>query len=80
MDTASLRPARRRGRRALGRATRRLTSALLVIARRAALESFNDRLTRLMNLVFALVVPIGLVSLVIRPLLRRGQLADRPAS
>ena len=45
-------------------------SALWVIARRAALESFNDRLTRLMNLVFALVVPIGLVSLVIRPLLR----------
>jgi ABC-2 type transport system ATP-binding protein len=45
-------------------------TALWAIARRAAVESLNDRLTRLMNLVFALVVPIGLVSLVLRPLLR----------
>jgi ABC-2 type transport system ATP-binding protein len=45
-------------------------AALWVIARRAAAESLNDRLTRLMNLVFALVVPIGLVALVIRPPLR----------
>jgi ABC-2 type transport system ATP-binding protein len=41
--------------------------ALLLIARRAALESLNDRLTRLMNVFFVLVAPLLLLMLVIRP-------------
>jgi ABC-2 type transport system ATP-binding protein len=43
-------------------------AALWLIARRAALESLNDRLTRLMNVFFALVAPIVLLVLVVRPL------------
>jgi ABC-2 type transport system ATP-binding protein len=43
-------------------------TALWLIARRAAVESLNDRLTRLMNVVFVLVAPIAIVMLVIRPL------------
>jgi ABC-2 type transport system ATP-binding protein len=43
-------------------------AALWLIARRAAVESLNDRLTRVMNILFVLVVPIALVVLVIRPL------------
>jgi ABC-2 type transport system ATP-binding protein len=42
-------------------------SALLLIARRAAVESLNDRQTRLMNVFFALIAPILLLVLVIRP-------------
>jgi ABC-2 type transport system ATP-binding protein len=45
-------------------------AALWLIARRAAVESLNDRLTRLMNILFALVAPVALVALVIRPLSR----------
>jgi ABC-2 type transport system ATP-binding protein len=45
-------------------------AALWLIARRAALESLNDRLTRLMNILFALVAPVALVAFVIRPLAR----------
>jgi ABC-2 type transport system ATP-binding protein len=43
-------------------------AALWLIARRAAVESLNDRLTRLMNILFALVAPVALILLVIRPL------------
>ncbi len=43
-------------------------AALWLIARRAAVESLSDRLTRLMNILFALVAPVALVLLVIRPL------------
>ncbi len=43
-------------------------AALWLIARRAAVESLNDRLTRLMNTLFALVAPVALVAFVIRPL------------
>jgi ABC-2 type transport system ATP-binding protein len=51
-------------------------SALLLIARRAALESLNDRLTRLMNVFFVLVAPILLLVLVIRPaVVQAGDLA-----
>jgi ABC-2 type transport system ATP-binding protein len=42
-------------------------SALWLIARRAAVESLNDRMTRLMNVFFALVAPIVLLVLAIRP-------------
>jgi ABC-2 type transport system ATP-binding protein len=42
--------------------------ALWLIARRAAVESLNDRMTRLMNVFFALIAPIGLLLVVIRPL------------
>jgi ABC-type Na+ efflux pump permease subunit len=41
---------------------------ILVIARRAALESLRDRMTVVMSLLFALVMPIGLVVAVLRPL------------
>ena len=41
---------------------------LWLIARRAAMESLNDRLTRLMNVFFALVAPVVLLVLVIKPL------------
>jgi ABC-type Na+ efflux pump permease subunit len=43
--------------------------ALWLIARRAAVESLNDRLTRLMNILLAVVAPVTLVALIIRPLL-----------
>jgi ABC-type Na+ efflux pump permease subunit len=43
-------------------------TALWLIAWRAALESLNDRLTRLMNVFFALVAPVALLVLVIIPL------------
>jgi ABC-type transport system involved in multi-copper enzyme maturation permease subunit len=43
--------------------------ALWLIALRAAVESLNDRLTRLMNILLAVVAPVALVALVIRPLL-----------
>ncbi|MBV9895982.1 MAG: ATP-binding cassette domain-containing protein [Chloroflexi bacterium] len=43
-------------------------SALWLIARRAAVESLNDRLTRLMNVFFAFVAPLALLILAIRPL------------
>src|SRR5262249_4229595 len=39
-----------------------------LIAIRAAVESFNDRMTRLMNIFFAFVAPIALLLLIIRPL------------
>ncbi|MBV9603096.1 MAG: ATP-binding cassette domain-containing protein [Chloroflexi bacterium] len=54
-------------------------TALWLIARRAAVESLNDRLTRLMNVLFALVAPVALVGLVIRPMstLASGLLADQ---
>jgi ABC-2 type transport system permease protein len=39
-----------------------------LIARRAAVESLQDRLTLLMSLFFALVLPAGLLSLVVLPL------------
>jgi ABC-2 type transport system ATP-binding protein len=42
-------------------------SALWLIARRAAVESLNDRLTRLMNVFFAFIAPITLLALVVRP-------------
>jgi ABC-2 type transport system ATP-binding protein len=43
-------------------------SALWLIARRAAVESLNDRLTRLMNVFFAFVAPLALLVLAIRSL------------
>jgi ABC-type transport system involved in multi-copper enzyme maturation permease subunit len=43
-------------------------NALMLIAWRAAIESLNDRLTRLMNVFFALVAPVALLALVIVPL------------
>jgi ABC-type transport system involved in multi-copper enzyme maturation permease subunit len=43
-------------------------NALLLIAQRAALESLRDRLTRLMNVFFALVAPLAVLVLVIRPM------------
>lgn len=43
-------------------------TALLLIAWRAALESLNDRLTRLMNVFFALIAPLALLMLVVKPL------------
>jgi ABC-2 type transport system ATP-binding protein len=43
-------------------------TAVLLIGWRAALESLNDRLTRLMNVFFALVAPVVLLVLVVRPL------------
>ncbi len=43
-------------------------SLLLLIAWRAALESLNDRMTRLMNTFFALIAPIALLMLVVKPL------------
>jgi ABC-2 type transport system ATP-binding protein len=54
-------------------------AALWLIARRAAVESLNDRLTRLMNILFSFVAPIVLVVLVIRPLARLdpASLADQ---
>jgi ABC-2 type transport system ATP-binding protein len=42
-------------------------STLWLIARRGALESLNDRLTRLMNVFFAVVAPIALLVLAVRP-------------
>src|SRR5262249_33525133 len=42
--------------------------AVWLIARRAAVESLNDRGTRLMNVFFSLVAPLALLVLVIRPL------------
>jgi ABC-2 type transport system ATP-binding protein len=52
------------------------SGALLLIARRAALESLNDRLTRLMNVFFALIAPLLLLTLVIRPVVvQAGDLA-----
>lgn len=42
--------------------------ALWLIARRAAIESLNDRMTRLMNVFFAIVAPIALLVLAIKPL------------
>jgi ABC-2 type transport system ATP-binding protein len=49
--------------------------ALLLIARRAALESLNDRLTRLMNVFFALIAPLLLLVFAIRPVaLNAGEL------
>ena len=41
--------------------------ALWLIASRAAVESLNDRMTRLMNVFFAVVAPIALLLLAIRP-------------
>jgi ABC-2 type transport system ATP-binding protein len=41
--------------------------ALWLIALRASLESLNDRLTRLMNVFFALVAPMLMLFLVLRP-------------
>ncbi|HEX8968477.1 MAG TPA: ATP-binding cassette domain-containing protein [Chloroflexota bacterium] len=43
------------------------TVALLRIAWRAAIESLNDRLTRLMNVLLAVVAPIMLLVFVIKP-------------
>jgi energy-coupling factor transporter ATP-binding protein EcfA2 len=43
-------------------------TTLLLIARRAAIESLNDRMTRLLNVFFALVAPIALLVLVVKPL------------
>jgi ABC-2 type transport system ATP-binding protein len=43
-------------------------TALRLIARRAAIESFNDRLTRLMNIIFAFVAPVAIVALIVRPI------------
>jgi ABC-2 type transport system ATP-binding protein len=43
-------------------------AALWLIARRAAVESLNDRLTRLMNVFFAFVAPIALLVLAIKPI------------
>jgi ABC-type transport system involved in multi-copper enzyme maturation permease subunit len=40
----------------------------LLIARRAAIESLHDRLTLLMSLFFSVVLPVGLLVLVVRPL------------
>jgi ABC-2 type transport system ATP-binding protein len=45
-------------------------TALWLIARRAAVESFNDRLTRLMNIIFAFVAPVAIVALIILPISR----------
>ena len=42
-------------------------AALWLIARRAAVESLNDRLTRLMNVFFAFVAPLVLLAVVVRP-------------
>jgi ABC-2 type transport system ATP-binding protein len=53
-------------------------NALLLVAWRAALESLHDRLTRLMNVFFALVAPIALLVLVIIPL--QTAAADQVAS
>ena len=39
-----------------------------LIARRAALEALQDRLSLLVGLFFAVVVPLGLLVLVVRPL------------
>jgi ABC-type Na+ efflux pump permease subunit len=43
-------------------------AAVWLIAWRAARESLNDRLTRLMNLFFAVVAPVVLLLLVVRPI------------
>jgi ABC-2 type transport system ATP-binding protein len=43
-------------------------ATLLLIAWRAALESLSDRMTRLMNGFFALLAPIALLLLVVKPL------------
>jgi ABC-2 type transport system permease protein len=42
-------------------------AAMWLIARRAAVESMQDRLTLLMSMFFAVVLPIGIVVLVLRP-------------
>lgn len=42
--------------------------ALVLIARRAAIESLNDRMTRLLNVFFALIAPVALLVLVVKPL------------
>jgi hypothetical protein len=47
-------------------------STLLVIALRAALESLNDRMTRVMNVFFALIAPVALLVLVVKPLSSAG--------
>jgi ABC-type Na+ efflux pump permease subunit len=39
-----------------------------LIARRAALESLNDRMTRLLNVFFALIAPVALLVVVVKPL------------
>ena len=44
-----------------------------LIARRAALEAFQDPLSLLVGLCFAFVVPLGLLVLVIRPLVGPGE-------
>jgi ABC-2 type transport system permease protein len=44
-----------------------------LIARRAALEAFQDPLSLLVGLFFAFVVPLGLLVLVIRPLVGPGE-------
>lgn len=46
--------------------------ALLLIARRGALEALRDRMTLLMSLFFALVFPTFMLLTVIRPLATRG--------
>jgi ABC-2 type transport system ATP-binding protein len=53
-------------------------SALWLIARRAAVESLNDRLTRLMNVFFAFIAPLVLLTLVVRPV--ANQAGDLGAS
>jgi ABC-type Na+ efflux pump permease subunit len=43
-------------------------TTLWLIAWRAALESLNDRMTRLLNVFFALIAPIAMLVLVVKPL------------
>jgi ABC-2 type transport system ATP-binding protein len=43
-------------------------AAAWLIARRAAVESLTDRMTRIMNVFFAVVAPVALLLLVVRPL------------
>jgi len=50
-------------------------AALWLIGRRAAVESMQDRLTLLMSMFFAVVLPIGLTALAVRP-----RIADSDAS
>ena len=52
----------------VGVSTPHALAAMWLIAVRAAIESLNDRMTRLMNVFFSLVAPIMLLLLVIRPL------------
>lgn len=54
--------------------------ALLLIARRAALEALRDRATLLMNLFFSLVFPIAMVVWVIRPLAAQASASDQPGA